>query len=187
MELHIISNQSQYNQYLYVSTFHSKSLIRQNNFFWIQSTIIWYGLFFITFLIQLVPYIGWWRYAGNRIWYPISDIAFLNALFGHSLIVIFSPIPARLLSTKQRTLIQGKIIFRSTYQLSHDLLSWIYLNYLVNLLLVGILMNSADDILAWRTFRIRKSLCIPMRYPFILVSFPQKILMFLLWNSWDWI
>ena len=57
------------------------------------------------------------------------------------------------------------------------------LTALVNLLLVGMMMNSADDIGDLRTFRVRKSLCIPMKYPAIIVSFPLNRPTFLLWNS----
>ena len=51
-------------------------------------------------------------------------------------------------------------------------------------LFVGILLNSEDNMVDWRTFFICKYLCIPMKYPSILVSFPLKISIFLLWNSW---
>ena len=54
----------------------------------IQGTIIWYWLFFITFVIIHVPYIGWLRYVREhyliiKIWF-----CFLNALLGNSRIVI---------------------------------------------------------------------------------------------------
>ena len=45
-------------------------------------------------------------------------------------------------------------------------------------------MNSADDIVPWRTFRICKSLCISIKYQAIIVSFPLNRQMFPLWNSW---
>ena len=41
-----------------------------------------------------------------------------------------------------------------------------------------------DYIVDWRTFWIRKSLCIPIKYPAILVSFPLNRPMFFLWKSW---
>ena len=55
-------------------------------------------------------------------------------------------------------------------------------NCFVKNLLLGMLMNYADDMLDWRTFRIHKSLWIPVEYPEIQVSFPLKRPMFLLWK-----
>ena len=60
----------------------------KTNIFWICSTIIWYWLFFITFFMWLVPYIGWWRYVWEEL-LIINIRDFLsNALISHSWIVI---------------------------------------------------------------------------------------------------
>ena len=65
-----------------------KAIYDKTNIFRIQGTIIWYWLLFTTFVIRHVPYIGWWRYVREnsliiKIW-----SCFLNALLGHSRIVI---------------------------------------------------------------------------------------------------
>ena len=90
-----------------------------------------------------------------------------------------------LISTKQRTLRQGKIILISTQHLPQDLSSWIYFSDLSNLLLLELPTNSAEDIVGWICFRTCKSLCTPRKHPDTLVSFLLKIPMFLLWNYWD--
>ena len=55
---------------------------------WICSIIIWYWLFFVIFVIWLIPYIGWWQYVWEE--FMIINIRdfFLNTLLGHSWIVI---------------------------------------------------------------------------------------------------
>ena len=65
-----------------------KSRYDKTNIFRIQGTIIWYWLFFITFVIGRFPYIGWWQYVREnsliiKIWF-----CFLNSLLVHYLIVI---------------------------------------------------------------------------------------------------
>ena len=60
----------------------------KTNIVWICSTIIWYLLFFITFVIQLVLYIGWWQYVWEEFLITNTRDCFLNALLGNSRIVI---------------------------------------------------------------------------------------------------
>ena len=68
--------------------FIQQSRYDKTNTFIIQGKIILYWLFFITFVIRNVPYIGWWRYVREH--YLIIKIWFcyLDALLGHSRIVI---------------------------------------------------------------------------------------------------
>ena len=161
-----------------------KAIYDKTNIFRIQGTIIWYWLLFTTFVIRHVPYIGWWRYVREnsliiKIW-----SCFINSLLGHSWIVI-NFVHYWNITICQVKELQGKEkILISTQHLYNDLLSWMYFTDLVNLVLVGILRYSADDMIAWITLCIRKSLLIPMKYPSILVSFTLNRPMFLLWNYW---
>ena len=153
--------------------------------FQIRSKIILYLLIFVTFYIWLIPYIGWWGYVWEEFMIINIRDCFLNALLGHSLIVIIfshsSTIPifqAKISKTRKQNIEKYISPF-----------PWLIINNLPNcsgeFLLLGILKSYADYIVAWRTFCIRKYLCIPIKYPAILVSFTLNIPMFLLWEYWD--
>ena len=47
-----------------------------------------------------------------------------------------------------------------------------------------IVLNSAEETVTRSDLLMRKYLCIPMKYPAILISFPLNNPMFLLWNSY---
>ena len=60
----------------------------KTNMFIIRNWILWCWLFFVTFVIRRVPYIGWWWYVRKKSLIVKIWFFFLNALFCHSQIVI---------------------------------------------------------------------------------------------------
>ena len=103
---------------------------------------------------------------------------FTNALIVHSRIVINIFHSCMITIFKAKKSHTTKIILKSTYHLSRDLLSWIYPTALSKQLLVGLLMKYSEDMVYLITVFVRKSRCIPMKYPDIVVSFPLKRPMF---------
>ena len=116
--------------------------------------------------------------------YNWSQMFFLNALLSHSRIVI------NFFHSWIITICQAKNSQTRENNIDKYIspLQWLitinFSNCFGGFLFVGIILNSADNMVYWTTFLICKSLCIPMKYPAILVSFPLNIPIYLLWNSW---
>ena len=156
----------------------------KTHIFWIRSTIIWYWLSFITFIIRLVPYIGWWGYVSEI--YLILNIRyfFLNALLVHSQVVInfyhycrITIFQAKNSKTKKNNIEKYKSPF-----------PWFIIRNLPNCFVEFVISSNTDELsrryIGLKIFRISKFLCIPIVYPANLVPFPLNITMFQLWNSW---
>ena len=174
------SNQSQHNQYWYVSLFNSTTLIWQDihclkfqchhlmmtllhDFCHQTCSIYW----MVMICLGIVPDNQYQRF------FSIHSLVILD--FSHScMVTIFQGKNSK---TKNNNV--NKYIEPSTLLIIMNIS-----NCFSNLVFVGILMNSADNIVDWRTLHICKSLCIFTKYPEILVLFPLKRPMFLLWNSW---
>ena len=65
-----------------------RSWYEKTYIFWIQGTIFWYWIFFITFVIWIIPNIGWWRYVREKSLIINIRYCFLNSLLGNYRIVI---------------------------------------------------------------------------------------------------